>query len=145
MDCNMPGFPILHHLPELLKFMSIGSVMLSNHLILCCSLLFLPSVFLSITVFSNDDSFHQVAQVLELKHQSFQWIFMINFLYNWLVWSPCSSKDPQESSPAPLWKHSSVSSTKHQSSWEKELNLIHYWIPRIQHLNVNKYLLDRHD
>ena len=42
MDCNIPGSPILHHLPELLKFMSIESVMLSNHLILCRSLLFLP-------------------------------------------------------------------------------------------------------
>ena len=32
------------------KFMSIESVMLSNHLILCCPLLLLPSVFLSIRV-----------------------------------------------------------------------------------------------
>ena len=36
-----------------LKFMSIVSVMLSNHLILCCHLL-LPSVFPSIRVFSNE-------------------------------------------------------------------------------------------
>ena len=38
----------------LLKFMSIESVMLSNHLILCCPLLLLPSVFPSIRVFSNE-------------------------------------------------------------------------------------------
>ena len=38
----------------LLKFMSILSVMLSNHLILCCPLLLLPSVFPSIRVFSNE-------------------------------------------------------------------------------------------
>ena len=38
---------------SLLKFMSIESVMLSNHLILCCPLLLLPSVFPSIRVFSN--------------------------------------------------------------------------------------------
>ena len=37
-----------------LKFMSIESVMLSNHLILCHPLLLLPSVFLSIRVFSSD-------------------------------------------------------------------------------------------
>ena len=35
---------------SLLKFMSIESVMLSNHLILCCPLLLLPSVFPSISV-----------------------------------------------------------------------------------------------
>ena len=37
-----------------LKLMSIESVMLSNHLILCCPLLLLPSVFPSIGVFSNE-------------------------------------------------------------------------------------------
>ena len=35
MDCSMPGFPVHHQLPELLKLMSIESVMPSNHLILC--------------------------------------------------------------------------------------------------------------
>ena len=38
----------------LLKLMSIESVMPSNHLILCCPLLLLPSIFPSIRVFSND-------------------------------------------------------------------------------------------
>ena len=39
---------------SLLKLMSIESVMPSNHLILCCPLFLLPSVFLSIRVFSNE-------------------------------------------------------------------------------------------
>ena len=39
---------------SLLKLMSIESVMPSNHFILCCPLLLLPSVFLSIGVFSNE-------------------------------------------------------------------------------------------
>ena len=51
-------------------------------------------------------SLHQVAQVLELQHQSFQWIFRIDFLLDWLVWSHCSPKDSQESSPAPQLKTS---------------------------------------
>ena len=38
---------------SLLKFMSIKSVISSNHLILCCPLLLLPSIFPSIRVFSN--------------------------------------------------------------------------------------------
>ena len=39
---------------RLLKLMSIELVMPSNHLILCCLLLLLPSIFLSIRVFSNE-------------------------------------------------------------------------------------------
>ena len=39
---------------SLFKFMSIEFVMLSNHLILCCPLLLLPSVFASFRVFSNE-------------------------------------------------------------------------------------------
>ena len=37
------------------KFMSIESVMPSNHLILCCPLLLLPSIFPSIRVFSKEN------------------------------------------------------------------------------------------
>jgi len=47
MDCSVPGFPVLHHLPDLV------SVMPSNHLVLCHPLLLLPSVFPSIRVFSS--------------------------------------------------------------------------------------------
>ena len=43
---------------SLLKFMSIESVMPSNHLILCRPLLLLPAVFLSIRVFSNESVLH---------------------------------------------------------------------------------------
>ena len=41
-----------------LKFMSSDSVMLSNHLILCHSLLLLPSIFPSIRVFLNESAVH---------------------------------------------------------------------------------------
>ena len=34
MDCSITGFPVLHHLQELLKLMSIESVTPFNHLIL---------------------------------------------------------------------------------------------------------------
>ena len=43
---------------HLLKFMSIESVMPSNRLILCRSLLLLPSIFPSIRVFSNEPTLH---------------------------------------------------------------------------------------
>ena len=43
---------------SLLKLMSIESVIPSNHLILCCPLLLLPSIFPSIRVFSNESALH---------------------------------------------------------------------------------------
>ena len=71
-----------------LKLMSIESVMPSNHLIFAAPFSFIPSI--------RDfswwvGSLHQVAKVLELQlqHQSFQWIFRVGFLQDWLVWSPC--------------------------------------------------------
>ena len=52
---------------SLLKLMSIESVILSNHLVLCHALLLLPLIFPSIRVFSSEIcSSHQVAKVLEL-------------------------------------------------------------------------------
>ena len=42
----------------LLKLMSTESVMPSNHLILCCPLFLLPSIFPSFKVFSNESVFH---------------------------------------------------------------------------------------
>ena len=55
MDCSVPGSSVLHYLEDLLKFMSIELVMLSNHLILCHPLL-LPSIFPSIRVISNEST-----------------------------------------------------------------------------------------
>ena len=70
------------------KLMSIASVMPSNHLILCCPLLLLLSIFPSIRVFSNELVLHiRWPKVLEfqLQHQSFQWIFRTDFLkVDWL-------------------------------------------------------------
>ena len=54
MDGSTPGFPVYHQLPSSLKLMSTGSVMPSNHLILCCPFLPLPSIFPNIRVFSNE-------------------------------------------------------------------------------------------
>ena len=50
VDYSMPGFPVLHCLLE--------SVMLSSHLILCHSILLLPSIFPSIRVFSSESALH---------------------------------------------------------------------------------------
>ena len=58
-DCSTPVFPVLHYLQSLLKPMSMESVMSSNHLILCCPLLLLPSIFLNIRGFSNELALHR--------------------------------------------------------------------------------------
>ena len=49
----------------------------------------------------------QVAKVfeLQLQHQSFQWIFRVDLLYYWLVWSPCNLRDSQELSLTPQMKY----------------------------------------
>ena len=56
---------------SLLKFLSIDSMMTSNHLILCHSILLLTSIFPSIRVFSKESLLHNVLE-FQLQHQSFQ-------------------------------------------------------------------------
>ena len=72
----------------LLKLMSIESVMPSNHLILCCSLLLPPSIFPSIKVFSNES----VLLIRWSKYWSFRFSIsssngysgLISFRMDWL-------------------------------------------------------------
>ena len=74
------------------------------------------------------NSFHQVAKLLELQlqHQSFQWIFGADFLLDWLVWSPCSPRDSQESSPAPQFE--SINSLVFSLLYGPTLTSVHdYW------------------
>ena len=66
MDCGTRGFPISSS-KTVLKLMSIRSVMASNHLILCCPLLLLPSIFPSIRDFSNESAL----RIRWPKYQSF--------------------------------------------------------------------------
>ena len=83
----------------------------SNHLILCCPLLLLPSVFPSIRVFFQwVGCLHQVAKVLELSLHSavsFQWIFRVDFLWDWLTGliSLQSKELSSVFSSITVWKH----------------------------------------
>ena len=81
------------------KFLSIESVMLSNHLILCCPLL-LPSIFPSITVFSNESALHiRWPQYWYFSiSPSSEYSALISFRIDWLN-LPAVSRDSQESSP----------------------------------------------
>ena len=72
-----------------LRCMSVESMMPSNHLILCCPLLLLPSIVPSIRVFSIESALRtRQPKVLELQfqHQSFQWVsIMYIYFYNFKV------------------------------------------------------------
>ena len=63
---------------NLLKLISIESVMLSNYLILCCPLLLPPSIFPRFRVFSNESvlCLHQVAKVLEFQSSIYYRLFI---------------------------------------------------------------------
>ena len=83
MDCSMLGFPVLHYLPKFAQTHVhwVGdAIQLSNPL-------FPPSPpVLNLSqhwgLLQWVSSLHQVAKVLEfqLQHQSFQWIFRLDFL-----------------------------------------------------------------
>ena len=66
---------------SLLKLMSIELVMLSNHLILCCLLLLLPSIFPSIRVFSSESALC----IRWPKYQSFSFSISISSKYSELI------------------------------------------------------------
>jgi len=56
MNSSTPGFPVHHQLPESTQSHVHRVSEPSNHLILCCALLLLPSIFPSIRVFSKESA-----------------------------------------------------------------------------------------
>ena len=93
----MPGFPVHQQFLELAQT--------HNYLILCCLLLLLPSIFPSIRVFSKESVLH----IRWPKYWSFSFSISPSNEYSglisfWLVWSPYSPRDSQESSPTPQFK-----------------------------------------
>ena len=57
-------------------------------------------------LFQRVSSLHHVAKVLELQlqHQSFQWVFRVDLLQDWLVWFLCGPRNSQETSSAPKFE-----------------------------------------
>ena len=91
---------------SLLKLIFIELLMLSNHLILCCPLPLLPSIFPSIRVFSNKLALH----IRWPNYWSFnlsicpsnEYSGLISFLLTGLI--PYCPRDSQKSSPALQFK-----------------------------------------
>ena len=81
VDCSTPGLPVHHHLPEptQTRVHWLGDVIQPSHPLSSPS----PPAF----NLSQDQglfwwvgSLHQMAKVLQLQHQSFQWVLRIGFL-----------------------------------------------------------------
>ena len=82
MDCSMPGFPVHHQLPEFTQtnVHRVGDAIQPFHPLSSPPPAFSLSQYLGLFKWVN--SSQQVAKVLEfqLQYQSFQWIFITNFL-----------------------------------------------------------------
>ena len=125
MDCSTPGFPVHHQFPELgqTHVHWVSDAVQPSHPLLSPSLAFNLSQHWGLSQWVS--SLHQVAEVLEiqLQHQSFQFN-----IQDWsplgLVWSPCSPRDSQESSPTTVWKHQFFRSQP--SLWRN--SHIHTWL-----------------
>ena len=81
MNCSTPGFPVHPNSWNLLKLMSIKSVMSSNCLILCHPLLLLSSIFPSSRVFSNGSVLH----IRLPKYWSFSFSISFSNAYSGLI------------------------------------------------------------
>ena len=129
MDCSTPGFPVHHQLLELAQthIHQISDAIQPSHPL---SSPYPPAFNLSQHQGLSkwvSCSYH-VAKALEFQfqHQSFQWIFRADFLYDWLVWSSCCPRDSQESSLTPQFK--SISSSMLGFLYSPTLTSIHdYW------------------
>ena len=107
---QLARLPVLYHLLELAKTHVHQFSDPSNHLILCHSLLHLPSMFPSIRVFSNESALC----IRWPKYWSFSFSISPSNEYSGLislrmVGSSCSSRDCQESSPTPQFKNTNSS------------------------------------
>ena len=129
LDCNTPGLPIHRQLQEFTQTHVhwVGHTIQTSHPLSSPSP---PAFNLSQHqgLFKWVNSSHQVAKVLEfqLQHQSFQWIFRTNFLYNGLVGSTCSPWDSQES-PTPTPQFKSINSFLFSFLYSSALTSIHDW------------------
>ena len=129
MDWSTAGLPVYHQLPKFTQthVHRVSEAIQPSHPLSSLS----PLVF---NISQHQGLFqwvsfsHQVAKVLEFQpqHQSFQWIFRTDFIKDWLVGSPCSPRDSQESSPTPQFESSNSSALSFLYS--PSLTSIHdYW------------------
>ena len=114
MNCSMPGLPVHHQLLKFTQTMSSESVMPSDHLITCRSLLLLLSIFPSIRVFSNELALRirwpKYWSFSFSIHPSSEYSGLISFRMDWLdllaVQGTLKSLLQHHSSEASILRHS---------------------------------------
>ena len=83
VDCSTPGFPVLHYSLSLWVCSNVCPLSWWCHQIISSSYAPTPPA-LNLSqyqgLFQGVGSLHQVPKVLELQHESFQWIFRVYFL-----------------------------------------------------------------
>jgi len=124
MDCSTLGLPVHHQLPEIAQthVYRSGDAIQSSHLIFCCPLLFLSSVFPSIRVFSSDS----VLRTRWSKYWSFSFSISPSNEYSGLISfriDSLQSRDSQESSPTIQFK--SINSSVLSFLYSPTLTSIH--------------------
>ena len=128
VDCNIPGLPIPHQLPEFTQTQVhwVGDTIQPSHPLLSPSLLAFH--LSSIRVFSNESA-------LRIRWPK-DWIFSFNISpsnehpglspLGWTGWISLLPKDSQESSPTPQFK--SINSSAFRFLYSPTLTSIHdYW------------------
>ena len=125
----MPGFPVHHQLLELAQTHVPESVMPSNHLIFCCPLLLLPSIFPSIRPYSNES----VLRIRWPEYWSFSFSInpsnehsgLISFRIDWFD-LPAVQGTLKVSSPVPQFE--SINSSPFSLLYGPNLTSVHdYW------------------
>ena len=113
IDCSTPGLPVLHYHSKFAQthVHCVSDAIQPSHPLLPSSPP-APNLSQHQGLIQCVGSSHQVAKVLELQfqHQSFQWIFRVDFLLDWLVW----------------WVFLSITIQKHQLKYIFPCNLIIY-------------------
>ena len=113
MDCNMPGLPVHHQLPEFTKthIYWVRDAMQPSHPVPTHSPAFNLSQHEKSMVCSNES----VLRIRGPKYWNFSFSIVLPmniqdwFPFGWTGWSPCCPRDSQESSPTPQFKSTNSS------------------------------------
>ena len=99
VGCSTPGLHVLHHLPKFAQVhvYCLGDAIQPSHPLTPSS----PSA-LNLSLHQglfSDQLFISMTNLLEfqLQHQSFQWVFRVDFPSDWLVWAYCCPRDSRVS------------------------------------------------
>ena len=123
MNCSTPGFPVLHYLPEFAQthIHWVSDAIQPSHPLL-------PPSPLALNLSQNQGGSFKISWLFTSGDQVtgasasasiFQWIFRVDFLQDWLVWSSCCPRDSQESFPTLQFKSTQPSlwSNSHICTW----------------------------